>query len=445
VVADFEAQIEKRRVPTIAASAMLALASIMLTPFAVTVAGLLLAAAAGSAGLGIAVPMRRLAAAKARENQALKVVDANTYLAFHLRRVDAAITPGAHGRLDAMHVTHRAATARWSELTGGLSMDNAVRLEREIRAYAAALAQLGSAAGELETLRTDITDRAEPAVTRAREALVDACAVYGLDDVTVETSDAAVLEQLVLEQVALGRMARAQETLVDAETDEEKLSHRLDDVLHRLGFREGTLDARVGALEWAVERAMEREEARQRARSRDEIEAELVHLQDEARRLRRPEWASVQPSEADGPDADELLARKAEIQAALGVEREAPVDLERLADRHSAMERRVAALEAQVDGDHHETTINQLADVQQYLLAHLTKAGHAGPYDESVPVVLDEPFLRIASDRKWELLDMLARLGEKTQLIYLTDDPFVSAWARRRATAGVITLLEPVG
>ena len=82
--------------------------------------------------------------------------------------------------------------------------------------------------------------------------------------------------------------------------------------------------------------------------------------------------------------------------------------------------------------------------MQQYLLAHLTRAGHCGPQDESVPVVLDEPFLRIAADRKWELLDMLRRLGETTQLIYLTDDPYVGAWARRRASAGLITLLEPV-
>jgi hypothetical protein len=39
---------------------------------------------------------------------------------------------------------------------------------------------------------------------------------------------------------------------------------------------------------------------------------------------------------------------------------------------------------------------------------------------------------------------MLRRLGENTQLIYLTDDPFVSAWARRRASAGLITLMEPI-
>jgi uncharacterized protein YhaN len=119
------------------------------------------------------------------------------------------------------------------------------------------------------------------------------------------------------------------------------------------------------------------------------------------------------------------------------------VDLDRLSDRHSALERRVAALESKAGG-FDEAAVSQLADVHQYLLAHLTKAAHVGMHDESVPVVLDEPFLRVAAERKWELLDMLRRLGEKTQLVYLTDDPFVTAWARRRAAAGLIILLEPV-
>ncbi|MEY2433742.1 MAG: hypothetical protein QOC92_3467, partial [Acidimicrobiaceae bacterium] len=143
------------------------------------------------------------------------------------------------------------------------------------------------------------------------------------------------------------------------------------------------------------------------------------------------------------PNLEELFARQADVRALLDGER-AVVDLEQLADRHSAMERRVAALEAKLENEHPESTIAQVADVQQYLLAHLTKSAHCGLNDECLPVVLDEPFLRIAADRKWELLDMLRRLGENTQLIYLTDDPFVSAWARRRASAGLITLMEPI-
>jgi uncharacterized protein YhaN len=131
------------------------------------------------------------------------------------------------------------------------------------------------------------------------------------------------------------------------------------------------------------------------------------------------------------------------LQTEMKSVKEEPIDYERLQDRRDAMERRIAALESQFD-DSPESTIAQVADVQQYLVAHLTKAGHCGPDDESVPVLLDEAFLRIAPERKWELLDMLRRLGERTQLIYLTDDPFVSAWARRRASAGLITLLEPI-
>jgi hypothetical protein len=263
--------------------------------------------------------------------------------------------------------------------------------------------------------------------------------------VTVETSDAAQLERLVLQQVELGHVARAQEELEEVEAEEEKLANRLDDLLHQLGFREGTLDARAGALDWAVDRASERKDARRRARSRSEIEEDLMRLQNEASRLRRPEWATVQPSEATtGPDIEELIAQQGQLRATLENERGERVDLELLADRHSAMERRVASLETQFDAERPESTIAQVADVQQYLLAHLTKAAHCGPHDESVPVVLDEPFVRIAADRKWELLDMLRRLGENTQLVYLTDDPFVGAWARRRASAGLITLLEPI-
>src|SRR5258708_14092893 len=119
-----------------------------------------------------------------------------------------------------------------------------------------------------------------------------------------------------------------------------------------------------------------------------------------------------------GPEAEDSAARQLELRTLLDAEsdEEVAIDLDRLIDRHSAMERRVASLEAQVDGDFSGTTIAQVADVQQYLLAHLTRAGHCGPQDESVPVVLDEPFLRIGADRKWELLDMLRRLRKTTHL-----------------------------
>ncbi|MEY2458697.1 MAG: hypothetical protein QOG30_527 [Acidimicrobiaceae bacterium] len=445
VVDDLEALTDRRRVPAVAGAGVVAVASIVFAPASPFVALGMLTVATVGAFMGIGRPMRQLAAARKDESKALAAAGTPTYLAFHIRRVEASMTFDAHDRLEAAAEAQRAALARWHELAGLVSVDGAQQIESEVRSYANALNQLGNTAGELDSLRRDLNDRAEPAVARTRTALVEACAAYGLDDVTVETSDAVHLERLVLEQVELGRVAREQEQLEEAEADEEKLANRLDDLLHQLGFREGTLDARVGALDWAVERAAERKDARIRARERTEIEEDLTRLQNEARRLRRPEWATVQPSDADGPDIDELVASQIALRTQLESEPdEVVIDIDRLIDRHAAMERRVASLEAQIDNSHAGTTIAQVADVQQFLLSHLTRAAHCGTQDESVPVVLDEPFLRIAADRKWELLDMLRRLGETTQLIYLTDDPYVGAWARRRASAGLITLLEPI-
>ena len=70
----------------------------------------------------------------------------------------------------------------------------------------------------------------------------------------------------------------------------------------------------------------------------------------------------------------------------------------------------------------------------RYLLAALTQANCVARWPRHrSPSLLDDPFARVPAERKWELMDMLRRLAEKTQLLYLTDDPFVGAWARRRA------------
>jgi uncharacterized protein YhaN len=85
-----------------------------------------------------------------------------------------------------------------------------------------------------------------------------------------------------------------------------------------------------------------------------------------------------------------------------------------------------------------------VADLQQMLLAHLTRSSQVGPHDDPFPVVFDEALLRVPADRKWDLLDLLFRLSERHQLIYLTDDAFVAAWGRQQSAAGQILLLEPV-
>jgi hypothetical protein len=76
------------------------------------------------------------------------------------------------------------------------------------------------------------------------------------------------------------------------------------------------------------------------------------------------------------------------------------------------------------------------------MLGRLTQAAGAGPHGDPLPAVLDEVFLRVPAERKWDLLDLLHRLSERHQLVYLSDDPFVAAWASQR-NSDEVSLLAP--
>lgn len=409
-----------------------ALVAVELVP---ELAAILLALAAAAGLWFLLLPRRRMARAAVAEKAVLARADMPSYLAYQMRRVEASVDPDARQRLDLATLDHRTAVAAWHDVAGAVTVEVASRLAEEVRSYARALGSLGGAAEEIEQVRRELTERAEPAVDAARAAVLRAVAPFAVEDATEAV-------EAVHERVAFGRAARLQAELDRAEAAEHALGADLDHRLDELGVAEADLRERVAGLEWAVQRAEEREAVRAQGRSRDAIEDDLIRLQNEARRLRRPEWASVTSSEADAPDQAGLEARRKELLAELERVRRLEQDAEHLADRHAALERRVAALESQ-PGDDGAAFAEQLADVQHELLAHLTNANHPVSDHEPVPVLLDEPFLRIPVERKWELLDMLLRLSERVQLVYLTDDPYVAAWGRRRATDGAILLLEP--
>jgi hypothetical protein len=446
VVEECEAELERRWVPSIAGAAVLASVSLLASTFNMVYGAGVLAIAVIFAGVGIGLPWKALDRARAAQKLVLEEVGAPTYLAFHLRRVNAATDQDAQARTEAIASEHRHALEDWSDLAPGIDVVTARAIEGEVRVFAAGMAARGDS-DVLEAERAELATSVEPACRAARHAVRIAVQPYGIDRAALDAGDVEVVERLVLRQVAIGRQARAQLALDAAKADDRQLGHALEAQLAALGFHEGTVEARAGALRWAVERATERESSRASARPMASIDDEIARLELEAARLHRPEWDAdgTTPTAADAAlDVDSLAHRQAELAALLRADEDVVIDLERLADRHSAMERRVATLEANGQGRSEEATTGELADVQQLLLAHLAQAAHVGPFDESMPVVLDEPFLRVTAERKWELLDMLRRLGENAQLLYLTDDPFVTAWARRRAAAGLITLLEPI-
>ena len=434
-VVEAEQQLESSKRPAMLSGGGGAVAGVVVAAAAPFAAPVFVAAGAAAAGWLLLKPKRRLAKAQQLEEQALAQVGASTYLSFHLRRVDAILDPGARERLELAVLEQRAALSAWAEVAPGIDPWTAADVRDEVEGYAVALRELGETATEIESLRRQLVERVEPAAARARDALLAVCAPYGIDDPFLAA-------ELVRHQVTVGRLARIQVRLEAAEAVEAGLRAELDGLLRTIGFADGDLAARVGAFEWATTRAMERERARTLARPAQAVEAELAKLEDEARRNRRPEWVGVSPAEADEPDLDDLLLRREATAAAYSAARSLVPDVDRLVDRHNALERRVAVLETTHGrGTPDDTDVKA---VRQYLLARLTQALGGGGSGEPVPVVIDDALVRLGGDAKWELLDLLERCSEKAQLIYLTDDPYVGAWARRRASSGAITLLEPV-
>jgi hypothetical protein len=210
-----------------------------------------------------------------------------------------------------------------------------------------------------------------------------------------------------------------------------------------LGHVEGELASRVETARWAIEEARARDAARRSARPRAQVEAEIERLEKEVRRF---ELAGVEllPPGADDVDVDALTQEKANLERSLAGDR-SDHDIELLTERHAAQLRRVATLTGERTDDEDDSGETDVRAIHHALMARLTRAAKAGPMAEPLPVLLDDPVSRVPADRKWEVMDMLRRLGERTQLLYLTDDPFIGAWARRRAQIDqTITLLEPV-
>jgi hypothetical protein len=439
-VQEAEGLADKRRTPALVggtAAAVLAIGLLALFPLASPLA---LALAGAIAFWARVLPQRAVEVAEKAEEQVLARAGIPSYLAFHMRRIQATLEPVTRESLEMAAHEHRRAMSRWTELGGVLSPKEALPLEAEVRAYAEALTRLEGSGAAVEETHRRLVEEAEPAADRARRKLVDACRPFGVDDL-------AVAVPMVRREATAAATARLQHTLEQAERDEEVARQKIDARLAELGFDEGDLDARIGGYEWALSTAEERLNTRKSARPLDEVETELAALEDRARRESRPEWgAGLTPADAEEPDPAELERRRDEALASWNAAQRLVPDLQRINDRRNAVERRVAVLDAGVDGADISARVTA-REVEPQLQARLAAARRAGgtTHDETVPLFVNDALLRLGSEAKWGVLDMLERCSSQVQLIYLTDDPEVVTWARRRVGADALSLLEPVG
>jgi hypothetical protein len=432
-----EVAAEKRQLPALVMGTTAGVLAILLLAVFPLGSPAALAAAAWSALWAKVMPKKQLEAAEKAEQAILGRYGIPTYLAFHMRRVQATLEPMSREELEMAAHEHRRAMARWHEFGATLSPDEALALEAEVRSYAEALSRLEGSGVAVEEAHRRLVEELEPAVQRARRKLLDACRPFGVDDLSVAVP-------MVRHQAAAAATARLQHALEEAEHDEETARVKLDSHLAELGFDEGDLEARIGGFEWALSTAEDRLSARKGARPLAEVEAQLAELEARARRESRPEWGTtVTPADAEEPDPVELERRRDEALAAYNAAARLVPDVQRISDRKNAVERRVAVLESDGNGG---TGVNRVTarEVEPQFQARLAAARRAaGTHDETVPLIVDDALLRLGSEAKWGVLDMLERCAAQVQLVYLTDDAEVVTWARRRVGADALSLLEP--
>jgi len=224
------------------------------------------------------------------------------------------------------------------------------------------------------------------------------------------------------------------------------------DVVRRVGGSTGEAGADRRRVEADARLAVERARA-EIDQARAAAQAEIHACDRELAALAR---SAAVPVGVEGPGAA--------LTAALVDRRHRPVaaeDSEDMATRLVA--RRRASLRARMaelpDGAEVEATRRRLdavaerlarldaephVDVQHTRDALLARIARLRPDGVSAiaPLVLDEALVGLAPDDLCDLLDLVVRVSERTQVILLTGEPAIATWARHRAAGGQLRLIE---
>lgn len=346
---------------------------------------------------------RRLDAAQAVERGILQRIGVTSYDAFLLR------TSSILGDLDAADRVAQArrrlaeAEAAW-ELAQGQEPEPVRELRRErARLLTEAAELLGRAVPAAEVEVALRSYRVAPDVHRLEAALAGA----------LEAAGVAVRGELLEEADAwLDRWHTQRAARSEAEA--------------RRGALDAELAAAIGALDAArVTGPARSAEAEQRLASAQALlnaaEAEIA-----AAGQARAEAAA----KAEGLVAARRALARAERDRD-DAEGELDRELAQAADRGSGGRIPVAVVD--------EVDVRRVdhADAEVYLLARIAGLRDVGAVG-GLPLVLDEPFVPLGDQATASMLGLLERVGSVVQVVYLTDDPAVLAWASRRQPQGAV-------
>jgi hypothetical protein len=389
---------------------------------------------------------RRLAKALEDEQEVLSRAGFVSWLSFQMRRIDVLLEPDALEALRVAELEHQVASVAWAELAGDVDPEAALAARAEIERYAAEMADAEQNVEATELLHRELVEDAEPALSAARTALLEACRPFDVEPEHAVSEVTAIVEE--------ARHARLQQSIEDAEADQRRIEAELEAQLTAAGRPgPGHLAARIEAVSGLAAEAALHLEAAESTRSPEEVEAELISARAILSRLARPEWEHLPaPSAlsflADGEEGDsdaDRVARLVEERSKAVAEADAAgrslPDIDRLADRREALARRVTILETSAGTA--GPVLVAAEEAEMVLLGRFAQTRRVGPEAEPVPVLVDDALAAFPRHEKWRLLDLLARLGEASQVVYLTDDRETLEWARSRSASGSLGLLAP--
>lgn len=90
-----------------------------------------------------------------------------------------------------------------------------------------------------------------------------------------------------------------------------------------------------------------------------------------------------------------------------------------------------------------EVSAAEPGDLAQALIERMTELRHIGSRGTTLPLLLDEPLAGASVAVKTWMLELIARSAGSPQVVYLTADPDVAAWARMESISGDLTVIEP--
>lgn len=403
---------------------------------------------------------RRLARAQEDEQAVLSRAGFVSWLAFQMRRIDVLLEPDAVEALRVAELEHQAAQVAWAELAGDVDPEAALAARAEIEGYAVQMDTAQHNVEATEQLHRELVDDVEPAWAAARAALLEACRPFDVEPEHAVSEVAAIVSE--------ARHARLQRAVEEAEDALRLIEAELETHLAAAGRPgPGYLAARLEAVTALAAEAALHLSAIDSNRSPEEVEADLGGARAVMARLARPEWENLPPPPAfpisgfaapgagrdagrsdddnegteDGRDPlGRLIEERSRVAAALAAADRGVPDVDRLADRREALSRRVAILEVSAGTGPHLVTAEE---AEMVLLGRFAQTRRVGPEAEPVPILVDDALAAFPRHDKWRLLDLVARLGEASQVVYLTEDEETLEWARSRSVKGSIGVIAP--